>query len=94
MSEVFCQKYKSNMPALDKQPFPGTEGVRILENISAQAWSEWLNFQTMIINENRLNMMDKSAREYLAEVRERFLFEDDDIGIPDDFTDPDIPKLI
>lgn len=93
MPEVFCQRYKSNMAALDKAPFPGDEGIRILENISALAWSEWINFQTMLINENRLNMMDKSAREYLAEVREKFLFEDGDVEIFNDVSDPNIPRF-
>jgi Fe-S cluster biosynthesis and repair protein YggX len=48
----------------------------------------------MIINENRLNMMDSSAREYLTELREKFLFEDEDLDLPNDFVDPNIPNLL
>ena len=75
MSTVYCVKYQKDLPALFEAPFPGEAGQRILENISAQAWHEWLEMQTMFINENQLNMMDPTAREFLAERREEFLFE-------------------
>ena len=71
---VFCLKYNKEMPALSKAPFPGEAGEKILENISEQAWYEWLEMQTMFINENQLNMMDSNARNFLAERREEFLF--------------------
>lgn len=72
---VFCLKYKKEMPALSSAPFPGEAGAKILENISEQAWYEWLEMQTMFINENQLNMMDSEAREFLAKRRNEFLFE-------------------
>ena len=85
MATVMCKKYGEQLPALDKAPFPGAAGQEILENISVKAWSEWLNLQTMIINENRLNMMDPDARTFLAEQRNKFLFEGEDIAPPEDF---------
>tara|TARA_B110001454_G_C12644981_1_gene402874 strand:+ start:817 stop:1101 length:285 start_codon:yes stop_codon:yes gene_type:complete len=72
---VFCLKYNKELPALFEAPFPGEAGKKILENISAQAWSEWLEMQTMFINENQLNMMDSQAREILTKQRNKFLFE-------------------
>ncbi len=74
-SNVFCLKYKKDLPALSTAPFPGEAGEKILKNISAQAWSEWLEMQTMFINENQLNMMDSQARTFLTELRNEFLFE-------------------
>ena len=79
---VFCLKYNKEMPALPSAPFPGEAGEKILENISAQAWGEWLEMQTMFINENQLNMMDSQARTFLAERRDEFLFEGGDIIEP------------
>jgi Fe-S cluster biosynthesis and repair protein YggX len=81
-SNVFCLKYKKDLPALSTAPFPGEAGEKILENISAQAWNEWLEMQTMFINENSLNMMDSQARTFLAERRTEFLFEGGDIIEP------------
>ena len=43
--------------------------------VSAQAWNDWMNFQTILINENRLNLMDEKAREFLAEKRNKYFFE-------------------
>lgn len=70
---IFCRKYQKEMPGLDAPPFPGPKGVEIYENVSGQAWQEWLSHQTMLINEKRLNMMDMTARTYLNEQREKFL---------------------
>ena len=70
---VFCRKYQREMEGLEKAPFPGPKGQEVFANISKQAWQEWVAHQTMLINEKKLNMMDMTARTYLAEQRERFL---------------------
>ena len=74
---VFCRKYKEELPGLAQPPFPGPRGEYIFNNISQKAWAAWLDHQTMLINEKRLNMMDMEARNYLAEQREKFLSGDD-----------------
>lgn len=70
---VFCQRYKKDLPGLDAPPFPGPRGQEIFEHVSAQAWQEWQQQQTMLINEKHLNMMDKDARKYLNQQRDKFL---------------------
>lgn len=69
---VFCRKLKQELPGLDLPPFPGPKGEEVFNNISKQAWGEWMQHQTTLINEMRLNMMDLTARTYLAEQREKF----------------------
>ena len=49
-------------------------GQRILENVSKQAWSDWLRHQTMLVNENRLNLADARARQYLLRQMENHFF--------------------
>ena len=82
MRTIICAKYGKELPALQSAPFPGPDCDKILESISEQAWYEWLEMQTMFINENQLNMMDPQAREFLAERRDEFLFEGGDIIEP------------
>lgn len=69
---VFCRKYQQEMEGLDAPPYPGPKGLEMFETVSRQAWQEWLQHQTMLINEKHLNMMDLTARAYLAEQREKF----------------------
>ena len=82
MNTVMCVKYGKELPALTTSPFPGEEGDKIFKTVSAQAWYEWLEMQTMFINENQLNMMDPTARDFLAERRNEFLIEGGDIIEP------------
>ena len=69
---VLCRKLKQELPGLDTPPFPGPKGEEIFNNISKQAWADWMTHQTTLINEMRLNMMDLTARTYLSEQREKF----------------------
>ncbi len=71
---VFCQKYQKVLPALERPPYPGPMGQRLLNNISAQAWQDWIGHQTMLINENRLSLLDPAARQFLEKEMEKFLF--------------------
>ncbi len=71
---VKCIKLGREAEGLDFPPYPGELGKRIFENISKEAWREWINHQTMLINENRLNLSDSKARQYLAEQMEAHFF--------------------
>ncbi len=76
---VQCIKLKREAEGLDFPPYPGPLGVRIWQSISKDAWAQWMDIQTRLVNENRLNLADARARKYLAEQMESFLFEDADI---------------
>lgn len=70
---VLCRKYQEMLEGLDTPPLPGPAGEAIYENVSKKAWLEWQDLQTMLINENALNLREASARAYLTEQREKFL---------------------
>ena len=80
-AEVDCQKLKKKLPALSHQPYPGDIGKKILTHISAQAWEMWLDKQTMLINEKRINSRDPAAMAWLEETMLAYLFEDKEIEI-------------
>ena len=71
---VQCAHLKMEAEGLDYPPYPGELGKRIYNNISKAAWEMWLRHQTMLLNENRLNLADQRARQYLARQMERFFF--------------------
>ena len=70
---VFCKKYQADMEGLDAPPYPGPKGQEIFESVSKQAWQEWQQHQTMLINEKQLNMMDADSRKYLQQEMDKFL---------------------
>jgi len=65
MRTVFCQKHQQTLEGLAMPPFPGERGKFIFENLSKQAWGEWLKHQTLLINEKKLNLLDPSTQQYL-----------------------------
>ena len=60
----------------DSTPYPGELGKKLWESVSKQAWADWMKQQTMLVNENRLNLADQRAREYLKRQMEKHFFGD------------------
>ncbi len=73
---VHCVKLKKEAEGLDLAPYPGELGKKVYENVSKEAWQQWIQMQTMLINEYRLVLVEAKARKYLAEEMEKFLFTD------------------
>lgn len=71
---VNCIKLGREAEGLDFPPMPGALGQRIYENVSKEAWAGWIRQQTMLVNENRLNLADIKARKYLVEQVEKYFF--------------------
>jgi len=71
---IQCVKLGREAEGLDVPPYPGELGKRIYANVSKEAWKQWLEHQKMLVNENRLNLADKKAREYLARQMEQHFF--------------------
>ena len=76
---IYCVKLKKEAEGLDFPPYPGELGTKIWQNISKQAWQEWVQTQTRLVNENRLNLADARARKYLQQQMQRYLCEDGNV---------------
>ncbi|HAY45194.1 MAG TPA: oxidative damage protection protein [Gammaproteobacteria bacterium] len=85
---VKCEKLGKEAEGLDFQSWPGDLGLRIYENISKEAWAMWINHQTMLINEYRLNPMDPKSKEFVVGEMEKFLF-GEGAELPDEFVAPE-----
>lgn len=71
---VNCVILKKEADGLDFPPYPGELGKRIYDSVSKDAWAGWIKHQTMLVNENRLNLADARARQYLARQMENYFF--------------------
>lgn len=85
---IFCKKLQKKAQALSFMPYPGELGKKIKAEISQEGWRMWLDHQTILINEYRLNLMDASARKFLQEEMVKFLFEGKEEK-PDQFVKPE-----
>ena len=71
---VQCVLLGREAEGLERAPYPGELGQRILENVSKEAWQKWLGHQTMLINEYRLVTFEPKARQFLVAEMEKFFF--------------------
>ena len=74
MKQVQCVLLGVEAEGLDYQPYPGELGQRIFENVSKQGWQQWVQHQTMLINEYRLTPFEPKSKKFLEEEMEKFLF--------------------
>ena len=81
MTTLLCIKLNKELEALDRAPYPGKLGIKILENVSREAWQMWLDHQTMLINENNLNLFEDSSQNYLKEQMEKYFFDNDNLDL-------------
>lgn len=82
---VKCSKLGEELEGLDYPPFPGELGKKVYENVSKEAWKQWLGQQTILINEYRLSSLDPKAQSFLKEEMQKFLFGGEDLDMPEEF---------
>lgn len=70
---VFCRHFKKDLPAMKKAPMPGALGQILLENVSEDAFNEWIEAQIKIINEERLDLSEDRAQRRLYQKMGEFL---------------------
>jgi Fe-S cluster biosynthesis and repair protein YggX len=71
---VHCVLLGREAPGLERAPYPGPLGVRIFEQVSAEAWKKWVAHQVMLINEYRLSPVEPKARKFLEAEMEKYFF--------------------
>jgi Fe-S cluster biosynthesis and repair protein YggX len=72
---VTCILLGKEAPGLGRPPYPGDLGQRIYEQVSQEAWQQWLDHQTMLINEYRLVPIEPKDRAFLETEMEKFFFQ-------------------
>ena len=85
---VNCVKLGKEAEGLERQTYPGDLGKKIFDNVSKEAWSGWIQHQTMLINEYRLSPIDPEHRKFLEKEMDKFFFSGEDAAKPGDYTPP------
>ena len=81
---VFCVKLQKELPGLDETPFDNHPlGKRIYDNVSKDAWKQWVEHMKMIMNEYRLNLGNPESQEFLLKQMEEYFFGDGGSAPPD-----------
>ncbi len=84
---VHCVKLNKEAEGLASAPYPGELGQKIFENVSKEAWQQWMQQQTMLINENRLSVINPEHRKFLEAEMEKFFFGEGS-ATPEGYTPP------
>lgn len=78
---VFCKKLGKELPALSEAPLKGPIGKLILDNISEEAWQEWVEAEIKIINEERLDLSEERSQQRLFSEMLEFLHLSDHVDL-------------
>lgn len=73
---VNCVLLKKEAEGLARMTYPGDLGKRVFENVSQEAWTQWVGHQTILMNEYRLSPINPKDRKFLEEEMDKFFFGD------------------
>jgi len=78
---VKCRKLGQELPALPFKPFEDDLGTRIYNEVSMQAWQNWLRDSVKYVNTYRLDLTDPSAQAFMRkQMSIYFGFEEGDLA--------------
>ena len=82
---VKCIKLGQELPGLDAPPMPNELGKKIYENVSKDAWKEFLEHFKMVVNEYRLDLTSPMADQVFQKKSEEY-FLSGDYRMPEGYT--------
>ena len=88
---VMCAKLGRELPGMVYKPFVTELGQRIYDNISQEAWKQWIEHSKRIVNEYRIDLASQQGQKILLEQAEVFFFGDGG-QVPPEFVPPTEPK--
>jgi Fe-S cluster biosynthesis and repair protein YggX len=74
---VKCIKLGQELPGLNSPPSPTELGRKVYENVSEQAWKEFLEHFKMVINEYRLDLTSPMVDQIFEQTMQEYFFGDE-----------------
>jgi Fe-S cluster biosynthesis and repair protein YggX len=62
---VHCRKLGKELPGLAKPPFKNELGKRIYEEVSKEAWDQWLKESVRFINTYRIDLASQEGQQFM-----------------------------
>jgi Fe-S cluster biosynthesis and repair protein YggX len=80
---VHCIKLGREAEGLEKPPLKGPLGQKVFDNVSKQAWTQWLEHSKMLINEFRLDLTSEKGQQIWFTEMEKFFWGEGSAAPPD-----------
>ncbi len=84
---VKCVKLGKELPAIPYKPFTNELGQRIYDNVSMEAWRQWIEHSKMIVNEYRIDLASPQGQKLMLEQAEKYFF-GEGAQMPPDYVAP------
>ena len=84
---VKCVKLGKELPAIPYKPFNNELGQRIYDNVSMDAWRQWIEHSKMIVNEYRIDLASPQGQKLMLEQAEKYFF-GEGAQMPPDYVAP------
>lgn len=84
---VKCVKLGKEAEGMKWKPYQDELGQKLFDNVSAEAWTMWLEHSKMVINEYRLDLMSPRGKALMREQVEAYFF-GEGAQLPPDFVAP------
>jgi Fe-S cluster biosynthesis and repair protein YggX len=62
---VHCRHLKKDLPGLDRPPYKNELGQRIYEEVSREAWQQWLKESVRFINTYRVDLASTEGQKFM-----------------------------
>ena len=62
---VHCRLLKKDLPALERAPFKGELGQRILAEVSKEGWQQWVKDSVKFINTYRVDLASPEGQKFM-----------------------------
>jgi Fe-S cluster biosynthesis and repair protein YggX len=78
---VKCRKLGRELPGLKKPPYRNALGQRLFDEVSQEAWDQWLQESVRLINTYRIDLGDPEGQRFmLQQTALYFGFEEGDVA--------------
>jgi Fe-S cluster biosynthesis and repair protein YggX len=89
---VQCRLLKKDLPGLERPPYKNELGQRIYQDVSKEAWQQWLKDSVKFINTYRIDLASPEGQKFmLRQCAIYFGFEEGDAA-QTAWTEPDAEK--